>query len=497
MPQRIELPDRFPFYAPLTTRTGEVPLTKDSRLFNGYVEFDPIDKQFWIFKRPGMAINQFFRNIGPSVGCGIYQSPRIAGVGSLITVTGSDVRVGGTIVGTAVTQLGNLPYTFETITSNPLTIILVGPFNQYLLDPAAQTLVEITSVIPAVPFGFNLPNLAPGVAYLDGTTYVMDVSGNIWGSNLNDGTTWNPLNVVAANASSDQGVALAKQLSYIIAFKQSTTQIFFNNSNPAPGSPLSPVPDSQLPLGCFASYSVKSIDNSILWVSANENVSLQVVQMDNLIPKIVSTPAVERLLKGAEVSTEFGGAGLTCWVLKQGGHRFYGMHIDNLNLCLVYDLDQQAWYVWTNALGNAYPVLGTSYQGALGQGIAAPLIAQLTNGQIMNIDSPDVYPNDNGVLFPVDIYTPNFDGGVDKLKMLNLLRFHSDKTPGSILNVRYNDDDYEQFQWSNFRNVDLNQRRPYIDNEGSFYRRAYHFRHLCNTDFRIKSGSLLLGLGTL
>lgn len=497
MPQRTELPDRFPLYSPLEVRDGEVPLTKDSRLYNGYVELDPKDKQFWIYKRPGMQRNVFFQSISGGAGCGIYQSPRIAGVGSLITVTGSALRVGGTIVGTVEPQAGNLPYTFETITSNPLTVILVGPFNQYLLDPAGQILTEITSNIPAVPFAFNLPNLVPGVAYLDGTTYVMDVSGNIWGSNLNDGTTWNPLNVIAANSTSDQGVAIAKQLSYIIAFKQSTTQVFFNNSNPAPGSPLSPVPDSQIPLGCFAPYSVKSIDNSLFWVSSNETVSPQVVQMDNLIPRVVSTPAVEKILDGVEVSTEFGGGGLIGWVLKHAGHRFYGMNIQNLNLCLVYDIDQQQWYIWTDPVGNAYPVVGTSYQGSFGQGIAAPHIAQLSSGLIMDIDVAKVFPNDNGVLFPVDIYTPNFDGEIDKIKMLNLLRFHADQTPGSILNVRYNDNDYAPGEWSNFRNVDLSQKRPYIDNEGSFYRRAYHLRHLCNTAFRIKSGSLLLGVGTL
>lgn len=498
MPQRIELPDRFPLYYPMTTRDATVPPNKDARLFNGYVEFDPTDKQYWIYKRPGLGPNPFLGSIGGGAGAGIYQSPRIAGVGSLITVTGSALRVGGTVVGSvALQQAGSLPYTFETITSNPLTVILVGPFNQYLLDPAAQTVVEITNAIPAVPFAFNLPNLVPGVAFLDGTTYVMDVSGNIWGSNLNDGTTWNPLNVIAADATSDQGVALAKQLNYIIAFKQSTTQVFYDNQNPAPGSPLSPVPDSQIPLGCFAPYSVKSIDNSLFWVSSNETVSPQVVQMDNLVPKIVSTPAIERILDDVEVSTEFGGTGLYSWVLKHGGHRFYGILINNLNLCLVYDIDQQQWYIWTDPVGNAWGVIGTSYQGALGTGIAAPHIVQMQNGSIFNVDTADVYPNDNGVLFPVDIYTPNFDAGLDKEKILTLLRFHADQTKGSILNIRYNDADYLPNRWSNFRNVDLSRERPFIDDDGAFYRRAYHLRHLCNTNFRIKSGSLLLGVGTL
>ncbi len=377
---------------------------------------------------------------------------------------------------------------------------MVGPFNQYLIDPNVQTVLDLTPRISANlvrPPLINLPSLVPGVVNLDGTVYVMDVNGNIYGSAIDDATIWDPLNVIAADATSDQGVALARQLNYVIAFKQSTTQVFFDNQNPAPGSPLSPVPDSQIPLGCFAPYSVKGIDNSLFWVSSNETVSPQVVQMDNLIPKIVSTPSIERLLEKAEVSSQFGGSGITAWVLKLAGHRFYGMLIANLNLCLVYDIDQQSWFVWTDAVGNAWPVVGTSYQGSLGVGIAGPHLVQTSTGQLLNIDKATVYPNDNGVLFPVDIYTPNFDGGVDKSKTLYLLHFNADQTPGSVLNARYNDNDYAPREWSNFRNIDLSQERPFIDEEGSFYRRAYHFRHLCNTALRIKSGDLLLGLGVL
>ena len=499
MPQRIELPDRFPLYSPLEVRNGATPLTKDARLYNGYVELDPLDKQHWIYKRPGMQQNLPYSFLTPSVlGQGIYQPAGISGEFNLITVTDSITRVGQQIVvpGVPVGDQEGCPFLFETVNSNPPTVVMMGPFNQYLIVPSAPLMVEITASIPTLP-PTHFARMAPGVVFLDGTVYMMDVNGNIFGSALNNALSWDPLNVIAANATSDQGVALAKQLSYIIAFKQTTTQVFFNNSNPSPGSPLSPVPDSQIPLGCYASYSVKSIDNSLLWVSANETVSPQVVQMDNLVPKIVSTPAVERILQNIMVATQSGGSGLVSWVLKIGGHRFYGIRISNLNLCLVYDIDQQAWYIWTDPFGNSWPVLGLSYQGALVGGITGPHLAQLVNGSIMNIDIAGTYPNDNGVLVPVDIYTSNFDGGVDKEKMLNLLRFFSDQTPGSILNIRYNDNDYTPTEWSNFRNVDLSQERPYIDDEGSFYRRAYHLRHLCNTDFRIKSGSLLLGLGTL
>lgn len=498
---KLELPKRFPLYSPLSTRSGDVPLTKDCRLINGYVELDPSDKEYWIYKRPGLATNTFYANLASlGGGGGIYQSPSIAGAFNLFTVQGSTLSQGLLSLSNFISS-GPGPYAFETVNSNPLTVVMIGPFHQYLISPSTSILPggnvqEITSLIPATA-PFSLPTLVPGVVYLDGTVYVMDTKGNIFGSNINDVTTWDPLNVIAASATSDQGVMIAKQLNYVIAFKQTATQVFIDNQNPSPGSPLSEVKESMIPLGCFAPYSVKGIDNSLFWVSSNETVSPQVVQMDALIPKIISTPSVERILQDAQIDTEFGGDGITSWVLKIGGHRFYGMLIFSLNLCLVYDIDQQAWYVWTDSKGNAWPIVGTSYQGPLGVGIAGPHIVQTTSGIIYNIDTASVNPNDAGVLFPVDIYTPNFDGGIDRSKTLYLLKFNADKTAGSVLNIRYNDNDYDPAEWSNFRNIDLNQERPFIDNDGSFYRRAYHLRHMRNTALRIKSSDLLLGIGTL
>lgn len=496
---RIELPKRFPLYSPFQSRSGNLPLTKDCRLINGYVEYDPSDREYWIYKRPGLSVNNSILTAA-GAGLGIYQSPSIAGLFSLFAVNGGTLTQGGSTLTNFIVPRFNQPYIFETINSNPLTVVMVSPFTQYLISPSTNFLpggnvLDITSLIPATS-GINLPSLAVGSAYLDGTLYVMDTKGNIFGSNLNDASIWNPLNVIAASATSDQGMAIAKQLNYVIAFKQTAAQVFFNNSNPAPGSPLSQVPDSIIPLGCYAPYSVKGIDNSLFWVSSNESVSPQVVQLDALVPKVISTPAVERILEGAQVDTQFGGDGITGWTLKLGGHRYYGMLIFNLNICLVYDIDQQAWYIWTDASGsNPFPAIGTSYQGALATGISGPHIIQTANGKIYNIDSKNT--NDNGLLFPVDIYTPNFDGGVDRQKTLNLLKFNADMYAGSVLNVRYNDNDFDEEDWSNFRNIDLDQERPFIDNEGSFYRRAYHLRHLCNTPLRIKSGDLSLSLGSL
>jgi hypothetical protein len=75
------------------------------------------------------------------------------------------------------------------------------------------------------------------------------------------------------------------------------------------------------------------------------------------------------------------------------------------------------------------------------------------------------------------------------------MRFNADQTDGSVLYVRASEDDYQT--WSNFRKVDLSKKRPILTGLGTFYRRAYHFRHYCNTKFRIRSVDLQMDIGTL
>ena len=78
-----------------------------------------------------------------------------------------------------------------------------------------------------------------------------------------------------------------------------------------------------------------------------------------------------------------------------------------------------------------------------------------------------------------------------------MMYFSSDKVGGSKMLARYNDEDFSPSGWSNFREIDLNQTHPYLDQDGSFTRRAYHFRHYSRLPFRIKSADLQMDLGTL
>ena len=96
-----------------------------------------------------------------------------------------------------------------------------------------------------------------------------------------------------------------------------------------------------------------------------------------------------------------------------------------------------------------------------------------------------------------DRYTPNFDANIDRRKIVKLVRVLADKTPGSVIQIRHNDNDYEPSKWTNFRRLDLNQERPFLVDDGTFNRRAYHIRHQCNTTLRLNAIDLQMDLGTI
>jgi hypothetical protein len=330
---------------------------------------------------------------------------------------------------------------------------------------------------------------------LDDTLYIMDELGYIYGSNLGDPTTWNALNVIQANNNSDLAICLAKQLVYVLAFKETSVEVFYDAGN-AVGSPLSRIIEAEIPYGCIFGQTVQEIDNLVLYLTSNSTISPQVILLENLSAKVVSTPGIDRLLDNiALASTTFSGLqGIYAWVFKHGGHRWYGIASSLLNICLVYDIDQRLWYIWSDPNGNYWPICGFAYQPPR-PGFAGIHIAQhVSNGTLYQVDGDYVFPTDAGVVFPVDIFTPNYDAGTARSKMLNMLYVQADQQDGSILQAQYSDDDYQS--WSDYRDIDLSIARPSLENEGSFFKRAYHFRHQAPTTLRIKSVDLQLDVGT-
>lgn len=461
MPQAptVEIPKRLPLVTVPSNRGTST--NKDAKLVNCFAQKDDLG-EFWIYKRPGLLTFQ----TQTGAGNGTYRWS-----GNTYSIFGGTVYKDGVAIVGAVDNTNGVYAFAETLGATPRLVFGNG-VKAYTYD--GTTLSQITD--PNFPASF-----VKGWAYLDGTLYVMDASSNIWGSNLNDPTIWSALNKIIANAYAGNGVALTKQLVYVVAMKQWDTECFYDAAN-ASGSPLAAAQNALIPWGCANSTSVQVADDVVYWLAINKSSELRIMILQNLQYQEISTKAINRLMDDIDYSIVYS------WILQDMGYNLYGLTFPNSNLTLVYDISEGIWHQWTDASGNYFPMISS---------VAVPNLKHIfqhaTNGKLYYTELS--YTNDDGTIFSCDIVTPSYDGGTKRKKMLSRLEVIADQTSGSVLYIRRSDDDYQT--WSNFRRVDLSKKHPRLENCGTFSKRAYHFRHRSNTSLRIKAVELQVDLCTL
>lgn len=473
-----ELPKRWPLVQTPENRAAD--FTKDAQLINCYAEKSPKDGDYWLYKRVGFsaAIQTF-----TGVGRGGYYWAELLTTFWVVSGTVYAYQLGVLSSPGAIVN-GTIKESFQLMDRSGTGKLVFGDGTNAYYVTSGGALTHI--IDPDFPAAF-----VPGWAYLDGTLYVMDNKCNIVGSDIEDPSSWNALNTIQANKTPGYGVGLTRHLDYVVAFKSNSVETFYDAGNPT-GSPLSRYNGGFSTYGCLSGPSIQNSDANTLWLTANNTVSPQIAMMENLRVKIVSTPAVDKMLQGVGINS-----GVYSFILKICGHRFYCLTMIDGGFTLVYDIDENLWYRWATGSGN-YLDLTSTFEGSTVTGQGQHLVQGRLTPNIYITDSCFVYPNDFGTtIVPVDIYTPNTDFEVDRRKCLSVMRFNGDRVVGSELQIRHNDFDYDPKKWSPFRRMDLGQERPFIRDEGTFYKRAYHLRHFKNTAFRCKSLDLQLSLGTV
>lgn len=521
---------RIPLIA--TPSNREQVTTVDAKLINGYLE-QGTNKEIFVYKRPG--ITNFYSN-KPGNGMGLYNW-----LGDRYSIFGANFYKNETIIGTVNTAGGR--YTFEIVKGLTPKLFFHNATNGYNYDDVnglvpivskatyvvtgdtTDTSAVVTGILPdttgitansgitgvGIPAGsyvvsvdgidqvtINTPatangtavsltfetggfpiSLVPGNAYLDGTVYVMTPEAKIWGSEINDTTTWDGLNYISAQIEPDNGIAIAKQLVYVVAFKEWSTELFYDAGN-AVGSPLTSVQGNKVNQGCRHAGSIQDIDGTLIWISRTRSGSVGVMAMENARATPIGSPSVERLLQVANFDE--------CYSLdiKISGHRFYIVSLPVSNLTLVYDLTTLKWFQWTASDGTFWP-----YLNSIADSSQNTLIQHATNGQTYYVLSN--FYSDNGDPFPWDLYTDNWDGGTRKPKYLSGMDLIGDQVD-SILQIRVSDDDYQT--WSAYRDFDLSRKRPRIRDCGTFLRRAWHLHHRADTALRLEAIELQVSLGT-
>lgn len=464
MSETIDLPKRWPLVAQPMNRDEST--DKDSKLVNCYVERGK-DGDFYVYGRAGTARSSQPSG-GAAAGRGLYNWR-----GDLYAAFGGLLYKNGVSLGTAIDTTNGV-YRFVAALGGTPRMTLGNGVKAYTYDGA--TLALVTDV--DFPSAF-----VKGWSYLDGTTYVGRSDAGIQGSDLNDTTAWNSLNVIIAQIEPDGGVAVSKQLVYTIIFKQWTTEVFYDAAN-STGSPLGTVQGAKINYGCAHQDSVRDVDGVLYFLTTTRRGAVQVGSIDNLKFELVSDVYIDRLLQRVSLTTIYS------LVVKLDGHTFYVVTSVGSNLTLAFDTKEKMWAQWTDSSGNYFPFVDAEVDSSRNT-----ILQHESDGYLYTMSNSTL--TDNSLPITHDIYTPQFDAGTKRGKYLPAILFDTDRTAGSELLVRCNDSDYAVDGWSDYRRVNLDADVPTLENEGTFYRRAYHFRHVAPTRFRVRAVDLQLDLCAL
>ena len=456
-----DTPKRIPLVVVTSNRDSST--EKDARLLNGYVE-KAQDGKVHVYKRPGYVA---YSSVAAGTGRGIFYWQ-----GAIYSVFGGTLYKGTVSKGAVDATAGSF-YSFTSCLGSTPKLFLHNGIEAYYYDDTGGLVNVVDPEYPA--------STVSGTVYLDGTIYVMLPTGYINGSDIENPASWDPLNSVLAQIEPDPGVAIAKQMSYVVAMKGWSTEVFYDAEEPT-GSPLGRVEGAKANIGCRHARTVQDLDGTLIWVSQSRSGSCAVHSMTGLKTADISTPPVSRILQDATFTT------VASWNMAINGHRFYCLSLATDNITLVYDIKEALWYRWMDSNGNYMKIVAAATDS--NQKI---VLQHESNGKLFSVD--DATFSDDGLIYSFDLYTPIYDGGTRLSKMVNILEVIGDQVQGGLLQISFSDDDYAS--WSEPRIIDMSFERPMDTEWGSFKRRAHHVKSRDELPLRLEAIELHMDVGTL
>jgi hypothetical protein len=218
-------------------------------------------------------------------------------------------------------------------------VMIASGSTLYCFDTTSSTLTTITGVSGAF------------MAFLDGYFIALDPNrSEIHISDLEDGTSWDPLDVAQRSDSADKWVSMLLVHKELWLFGTQSGSVYYNSGDA--GFPFVPNPSVQLSHGCAAPRSPCVLEGDPIWLADDHTVRMA----QGYKPMRVSTHAVEyAIAQYASVSDAHGD------VYQEQGHTFYILSFPSANATWVYDATMGMWSqrgAWNGVSFDVLPVWG-------------------------------------------------------------------------------------------------------------------------------------------
>ena len=382
----------------------------------------------------------------------------------------------------------------------------------------------------------------PGIVVLDGYFIVMTTDGELFNSALEDCINWAALDFTTAAREPSPGTGIARLGSYVVAFKEWSSDVYYNAGNPT-GSILSPVSSGFAQIGCPDGWSIATVAGTLFFIGQTEQDGRGVYMMQGLERRRVSTPDIDRVLALDTLAAVY------AYAIQVAGNILYILTLTNTAVTLVYNVSSGTWTQWTSleaaasktvssitrsgttatvntssahGMSDGDPVVITGadqggYNGyfqisyvdsdtfttQVDSGTVSPATGTITAYPLtetyfklthyafcdgyhiaMHLTDGDAYKFDIAVFRddgnPINFFarTTRLDGGTTERKKLARIGVIGTDVSDTAM-IRWSDDDSGTF--SAYRSVNLGDEVPELRRCGAFSRRSIEFRHVGNT----------------
>lgn len=453
------------------------------------------------------------------------------------TVTGAWVRYDTTLSASGTVTAG-----IKISTSGDEIYVAWGQFEDGTTTTTYATNTANRYTVTQITDADYPGNTTRGCAFLDGRFFVMATNGDIYQSANENAASWSATEFIGSQIEPDSGMYLGKINNYIVAFKNWSTEFFYDAAN-ATGSILSPVQNAAFKIGCASEDSVKEVAGTIVWMGqTKDGFGRGIFRLNGTTPEKISTGQIDKILNADSLGTVYS------WAANVGSHMLYGLTLATSGVTLAYDFTSQewafftyltssgvnktitaisasgvvtsaahgysdgdivliastngdfnGWHVVTEVATNTYTIqsTGTAFSGS---GTSTkhtetyfPVISSTsangkqymqhaTSGALYEL-SQSTYTDPIGAI-AARIRTPKFDNGSAKRKVIGAAELIGDKISSKCV-IRHTDDDYATY--SGFRNVNLSSNRSRINRLGSFNRRAFEILHVKDALLRLEA----------
>jgi len=219
--------------------------------------------------------------------------------------------------------------------TNGVDIVMVAGVDGYVYDFATETLVQIVDV--DFPGGDN-------IVQIDGYYLVNNPgTGQIYRSDINDGSSWDGLAFSTAGGDPDYIISIITDHRDVWIIGEYTTEIWYNTG--APIFNFARIEGAFIDQGGTTHHSRTRINNAVYWLGQDYNGNMQVFQAAGRQPIVISTPAISHQISQCVLSDVF------MFSYQQLSHNFIVITFPTSKLTLVYDSTTSMWHERSSLVG--------------------------------------------------------------------------------------------------------------------------------------------------